>query len=129
MKNAALSTAEAKTLYIDGAMDLLLYLKKLFSQSLDTVFPTDQLPEELVAAYNQLIILLNSSISGLRLPASMIRSMLSDIRSTLKDEQVSSKAEYLELIKQLEAAANIYISITNTEQEISIIAQKYKETC
>jgi hypothetical protein len=123
---SALTVAEAKETFIEGGYDLLLYLKKLLQQTLDEKYSADSLPEELVAAYNQLIILLNNSISGLRLPAAMIRSMLGDIRITLTDQKYSQQRDYQELIKQLEVATNLYISLANTQQELDIIAQEYK---
>lgn len=127
MAAPAMTVAKAKDTFIEGGLDLLLYLKKLLQRKLDTQYAPEALPDELVSAYNQLIILLNNSISGLRLPASMIRSMLSEIRITFKDLKDSANPQLQDLIKQLELATNLYIGLTNCEQSIDIIARDYKD--
>ena len=127
MAHTKLSISDAKETYIEGSLDLLLYLKKLLQQALDQEYKTNPVPDELVSAYDQLVILLNNSISGLRLPASMTRSMLSDIRSTLMDQTDTDKAEFREFINQLNALTNIYIAITKSEQDVITLAKEYRQ--
>lgn len=127
MAHTPLSIAEAKETYIEGSLDLLLYLKKLLQQALDQEHKVNPVPDELVSAYDQLIILLNNSISGLRLPASMTRSMLSDIRNTLMDQTNSPPAPYQEFINQLNALTTIYIAINKAEQNFTLLAKEHQQ--
>ncbi len=85
MRSALFPTVDAKTICLDGADNLLLYIKKLYRNALEKELNPEQMPEELVPAYNQLMILLNNSITGLKLPETMIRGMLAGIRNTLND--------------------------------------------
>ena len=121
------SLAEAKETHIEGSLDLLLHLKKLIQQTLDHDLKQQPIPEDLVSAYDQLVLLINNSISGLRLPASMTRTMLGDIRSTLMDYAVKNDAQHDGLINQLKALTNAYVSLAQAEQRFADLTSKYKQ--
>lgn len=127
MAQTKLSISEAKETYIEGSLDLLLYLKKLLQQALDQEYKANPIPDELVSAYDQLVILLNNSISGLRLPASMVRTMLGDIRKTLMNHTNSDKPHHQEFINQLNALTNIYLAITKAEDDVTNLAKTYRQ--
>ncbi len=104
----------------DTTYNLLLFLKKLLCAGVKKDHNPEAMPAELVSSYNQLILLMSNAISGLRLPSTMVRTMLSEIHQTLDE----NKGAHPDLVTQLIAATNIHITLSNTEQSIDMIAAR-----
>ena len=72
---------------LDGFDDLLLHLRKLLSKLLDQ-YPSEAIPDYLLIPLNEIKMLCNSTISGLRLPDLMVRDTLRKINSALADHLI-----------------------------------------
>lgn len=104
----------------DTTHNLLLFLKKLLRVGIENDHNPETMPAELVSCYNQLVLLVSNAISGLRLPSHMARSMLYEIHQTLNE----NKDAHPDLVNQLNAATNIYVALSNTEQSVNLIAKQ-----
>ena len=96
--------------------NLLLFLKNMFANTLDTTHNSEKLRTDIVPIYNQLLILLNNSISGLQLPENMTRPMWADIRNALNEQ---------DHVKQLTPIANIIIALLNAERALQVLKTQY----
>ena len=69
---------------LEGFEHLLLHEEKLLGQILDYYKP-EMVPEDLTIPLNELKTLCHSSLSGLKLPELMIRTILRNMSSALSD--------------------------------------------